>query len=163
MIQRLFPALLASTIAVAAHAEAPLYKSRFKTLDGKQAAVAQWRGKPLVVNFWATWCAPCREEIPEFIQLQKKYAGRVQFVGIAIDDAVSAQAFIKQYKVNYPNLIGEADVMKAMQLEGNVVGGLPFTTIYDARGNKVAAELGRLRASKLDGILKKLTTQPKSP
>ncbi|WP_148715068.1 TlpA family protein disulfide reductase [Chitinolyticbacter meiyuanensis] len=160
MTRLLLPALLALVCALPAQAEAPLYQQRFKTLDGKQAAVAQWRGKPLVVNFWATWCAPCREEIPEFVALQKQYAGKVQFVGLAIDDAESVRAFIRQYKVNYPSLIGEADAMKAMQAEGNVVGGLPFTTVYDARGNRVAAELGRLKGSKLDGILKKLVTAP---
>ncbi|TJZ75517.1 TlpA family protein disulfide reductase [Chitiniphilus eburneus] len=165
----LLPRLLATTLVaalslpVAQAAESPLFKTPLHTLDGKRATLAQWRGKPLVVNFWATWCSPCREEIPEFVALQKKYADRVQFVGIAIDDAAAVRAFIKQYKVNYPSLIGEGNAMKAMQVEGNTVGGLPFTALYDAQGNKVAVELGRLKGAKLESLLQPLLQKPKKP
>ncbi|GAA5784815.1 hypothetical protein GCM10007860_17400 [Chitiniphilus shinanonensis] len=159
---RLLAAALTTLLALssAQAAESPLYKTRLDTVDGKAATLATWRGTPLVVNFWATWCSPCREEIPEFVALQKKYAGRIQFVGIAIDDAEAVRAFIKQYRVNYPSLIGEGNAMKAMQAEGNTVGGLPFTALYDAQGNKVAVHLGRLPGAKLESMLQPLLQNP---
>ncbi|UXY14716.1 TlpA family protein disulfide reductase [Chitiniphilus purpureus] len=159
---RFAAALLAALLAmpVAQAQQAPLYRHTLKTLDGKPAGFAQWRGKPLVVNFWATWCSPCREEIPEFVALQKRYAGKVQFVGVAIDEVAPVRTFIKQHRVNYPNLIGAADAMKLMQAEGNVVGGLPFTALYDAGGKRVAVKLGRLKGEELERMLQPLLKAP---
>ncbi len=129
----------------------------FNDLAGKPQAIKQWQGKPLVVNYWATWCGPCRQEMPELVELQKKYQGKVQFIGIAVDDVAPVSVFIKQYKVQFPTLIGGNKAMEMMRSEGNLQGGLPFTVIYDAKGKKVVTELGRLSKSKLDQQLKALT------
>lgn len=150
--------LAASLMALANFAQAADFMAAsFNDLAGKPQAIKQWQGKPLVVNYWATWCGPCRQEMPELVELQKKYQGKVQFIGIAIDEVAPVSAFAKQYKVNFPTLIGGNSAMEMMRAQGNVQGGLPFTVIFDAKGNLIAKELGRLSKEKLDGQLKALT------
>lgn len=152
-------ATAAAPETVAVPAGKSFWDSRFPDMNGKEQALAQWRGKPLIVNYWATWCAPCREEMPEFISTQKKYSKRLRFVGIAIDNPEDVAKFVKQYGVNYPVLIGDNRAMELMRSEGNRIGGLPFTVIYDAAGNKVAVEAGRLRQDKLNAYLDGLLIQ----
>lgn len=150
--------ILATSLLALTHFafSADFMAASFNDLAGKPQAIQQWQGTPLVVNYWATWCGPCRQEMPELVELQKKYQGKVQFIGIAIDDAAPVRAFVKQYKVQFPILIGGNSAMEMMRSEGNVQGGLPFTVIYDAKGNQIAKELGRLSKEKLDGQLKAL-------
>ena len=144
-------AIPASTLAAS-----PLLKASFADLNGKPQAIKQWQGKPMVVNYWATWCGPCRQEMPELIELQKKYQGKVQFIGIAIDEVDAVKAFIKPLGMNYPMLIGGNTAMDIMRSDGNLHGGLPFTVIYDAKGNTRSVELGKIKKTKLDEILQKL-------
>ncbi|BCL76201.1 hypothetical protein JHS3_19370 [Jeongeupia sp. HS-3] len=139
-----------------AHAGGGFFDAELKDLNGKPQKLTTLRGTPLVVNYWATWCSPCREEIPEFVALSKKYAGKVRFVGIAIDDAKAVSDFVKQYKVGYPTLVGEADAMALMKTEGNTIGALPYTVIYDSQGKRVSTTTGRLSGDKLEAMLKKL-------
>ena len=74
---------------------------------GREQSIGQWKGKVLVVNFWATWCVPCREEMPEFVKAQQEFGPRgLQFVGIAIDDVPKVEAFAAELGLNYPVLIG---------------------------------------------------------
>lgn len=115
----------------------------FPDLDGKQQDVTQWRGKILVINFWASWCEPCKQEMPEFIALQRQYADRgVQFVGIAIDEREPVQAFLQQLQINYPILLaGDAGARLAGQL-GNVIGVLPFSVVVNRQGQIVQRQLG---------------------
>lgn len=145
--------IAASQIAAAADFMA----ASFADLAGKPQAIQQWQGKPIVVNYWATWCGPCRQEMPELVELQKKYQGKIQFIGIAIDEVAPVTVFVKQYKVNFPTLIGGNRAMEMMRAQGNIQGGLPFTVIYDAQGKLVFKELGRIHKDKLDGQLKTLT------
>ena len=82
-------------------------------MEGKSQALAQWRGKVLVVNFWATWCSPCLKEIPEFVRMQDKFGNQgLQFVGIAIDNPVKVREFAAKYRMNYPVLVGEMDAIE---------------------------------------------------
>jgi thiol-disulfide isomerase/thioredoxin len=119
--------------------------------------ISQWRGKVMVVNFWASWCEPCREEIPEFIELQKKFGDQgVVFVGIAVDQKERVAAFSKQIGINYPVLVGDLSAMKLADAAGNRQGALPFTVIIDRSGNITGSKLGRLSQSKLEGMLKPL-------
>jgi thiol-disulfide isomerase/thioredoxin len=119
--------------------------------------ISQWRGKVMVVNFWASWCEPCRDEIPEFIELQKKFGEQgVVFVGIAVDQKERAAAFSKQIGINYPVLVGDLSAMKLADAAGNRQGALPFTVIIDRSGNITGSKLGRLSRSKLEGMLKPL-------
>ncbi|GAB7126440.1 hypothetical protein JCM19000A_09470 [Silvimonas sp. JCM 19000] len=127
-----------------------------KDMQGKPQKVSQWIGKPIVLNFWATWCAPCREETPAFVKLQKQYGNSVQFVGVAIDEAPAVSQFIKQYGVTYPVLLGDADGMDMMLALGNVQGGLPFTLILDRKGHIAAQQLGTMKADEVQKVLKPL-------
>src|SRR5512138_797440 len=88
--------------------------------EGHEQRLDQWRGKVLVVNFWATWCAPCRDEMGEFIRFQKEEGGKgVQFVGIAVDQADKVQEFAKEIGLNYPALIGGLGAMQLSKALGN--------------------------------------------
>jgi thiol-disulfide isomerase/thioredoxin len=89
-----------------ADAVAAILDSRLTTLDGASQSLAVFRGKVLIINYWATWCAPCREEIPMFVRLQREFADKnVQFVGIAVDQADKVRDFAKEFQINYPVLI----------------------------------------------------------
>jgi len=113
--------------------------------DGKSVPLANWQGKVLVVNFWATWCPPCREEMPEFSQAQDEYgANGVQFVGIAIDNAANVADFNKKSPVAYPLLLGAADLPELMAKLGNQQQVLPFTVIIDRTGKLRSSHLGRV-------------------
>ncbi len=150
--------LAVSLIAASQWAQAADFMSAsLPDLTGKPQAIKQWQGKPIVVNYWATWCGPCRQEMPELVELQKKYQGKIQFIGIAIDEVAPVSVFVKQYKVNFPTLIGGNSAMQMMRSAGNLQGGLPFTVIYDAKGQQVFKELGRIHKDKLDDQLKALT------
>ena len=81
--------------------------------DGKDQPLAQWKGKVLVVNFWATWCAPCREEMPMFMKVQREIVPKgVQFVGIAVDQPDKVKQYIVELGLNYPALIGGYGAME---------------------------------------------------
>ena len=124
-------------------------------LQGKPQHLEQWRGKMLVVNFWATWCAPCREEIPVFVKLQDRHAAKgLQFVGISIDQVDKTSEFAANYKINYPTLIGTFDTVEVSRQVGNQRRALPFTVILDRKGGIVATELGGLTEEKLEFLLK---------
>lgn len=124
---------------------------------GVRQKLNQWRGTVLVANFWATWCPPCREEIPGFARLSEKYAGKgVQFIGIGIDSAEKIRAFALEHKVPYPLLVGEQSTMQLAVAFGNRSEGLPFTVILDRKGAVHAQHLGRFDESELDAILAKM-------
>jgi thiol-disulfide isomerase/thioredoxin len=123
-------------------------------VEGKSQALAQWQGKVMVVNFWATWCRPCLEEIPEFIRMQEQLGNQgLQFVGIAIDDRIKVREFALKYHMNYPVLIGEMGAIELVRIAGNEHGGLPFTVIVDRRGRLIGRELGGLNEQKLTAII----------
>ena len=131
--------------------------SGFSDLDGRLQPLSQWRGKVLVVNFWATWCTPCREEIPGFVRLQEKYRDRgLQFVGVAIDQPDKVQAFAREFSMNYPVLLGGIDSVEMSRRTGNRAGALPYTLLFDRTGRIVGSELGGLKESKLDGMIQSL-------
>ncbi len=126
-------------------------------LAGKVQPLAQWRGKIVVVNFWATWCAPCQQEIPDFMQVQTVLAGQgVQILGIAADDPDKVRPYAAQMKINYPVLVGEIEAMDIARQAGNVMGGLPFTVILDRKGRVVKSHVGRLTRGKLEALVKPL-------
>lgn len=125
--------------------------------NGQQQAMAQWRGKVLVVNFWATWCAPCREEMPEFVATQARDGAKgVQFVGIAVDDPGKVRAFAKELKLNYPALIGGFGAIELSKTLGNDLAALPFTIVLDRQGRVAHTQLGPLEQVKLDALLGRL-------
>ncbi len=126
-------------------------------MKGQEQALAQWKGKVLVVNFWATWCAPCREEMPEFVNAQRDLGGRgLQFVGIAIDQPDKVQEFAAEIGLNYPALIGGYGAIELSKTLGNRVGALPFTIIIDRSGRIAHTQLGPLRDATLRSIVGQL-------
>ena len=123
-------------------------------LDGTTQPLAQWRGKVLIVNFWATWCAPCREEMPEFVAAQARDGAKgVQFVGIAVDDVDKVRVFAKEIGLNYPALIGGYGAIELSKTLGNNLSALPFTVILDRAGRVAHTQLGPLKQAKLDRLL----------
>ena len=123
-------------------------------LQGREQPLAQWRGKVLIVNFWATWCAPCREEMPHFVEIQKRDGPKgLQFVGIAVDQADKVRGFAQEIGLNYPALIGGFGAIELSKALGNDLSALPFTVVIDRRGNVVHTQLGLLRPDKLDDLL----------
>ena len=125
--------------------------------QGREQALAQWRGKVLVVNFWATWCAPCREEMPQFVAAQARDGAKgVQFVGIAVDDPVKVRAFAREIGLNYPALIGGYGAIALSKTLGNDLSALPFTIVLDRHGRVAHTQLGPLKGANLDGLLSNL-------
>jgi thiol-disulfide isomerase/thioredoxin len=124
---------------------------------GKEQRLDQWRGKVVVVNFWATWCAPCREEMPEFIKAQEENGAKgLQFVGIAVDQADKVEQFAKEIGLNYPTLIGGFGAMELSKTLGNDKMALPFTVVVDRKGTIVHTQLGELKPGKLQSIVTQL-------
>ena len=125
--------------------------------DGKEQRMDQWRGKVVIVNFWATWCAPCREEMPEFMKSQNELGPKgLQIVGIAVDQADKVRQFTAEIGLNYPALIGGFGAMELSRALGNTVMALPFTVILDRKGSIVHTQLGILKPDKLHAVVKQL-------
>jgi thiol-disulfide isomerase/thioredoxin len=120
-----------------------LFALALPDLQGQSRRLEQWRGKVLVVNFWATWCAPCREEIPIF-------------VGISIDEVDKTREFATTFKMNYPVLIGTFDTVEVSRQAGNKRRVLPYTVILNRKGEIVATELGGVSEEKLESMVKPL-------
>ena len=123
-------------------------------LDGKRTSIKAWSGHPLIINFWATWCAPCRREIPLLETLHAEGAGQgPTVIGIAVDHRDSVAAYAKELKINYPLLIGEQDALDAAAAFGVVAPVFPFTVFTDRRGGIVALYLGELHRAEARFIL----------
>jgi len=113
-----------------------------------------WTGKALIVNFWATWCAPCRREIPLLKQLAADHAGEnFQVVGIAVDFRDKVLAYAKEMQIDYPMLIGEQEALDAAAAFGVDALGLPFTIFTDTSGRVITLHMGELTAAEADIIL----------
>jgi thiol-disulfide isomerase/thioredoxin len=113
--------------------------------DGTLRSLADWQGKSLIVNFWATWCAPCRREIPLLGRLQERYGpGGFQVIGIAADYRDKVLAYADQAKIGYPLLIGEQEALDAATAFGIEIVGFPFTVFSDSQGRIIACHVGEL-------------------
>jgi thiol-disulfide isomerase/thioredoxin len=125
-----------------------------KDLSGKPTPISAWNGKSLVVNFWATWCAPCRREIPLLKTLAADWVGRdLAVIGIAVDHPDKVQEFAGRFKIDYPVLIGEQDALDVAAKFGMASPALPFTVFTDRRGEVVALFVGELHRPQVDFIL----------
>ncbi len=122
--------------------------------DGKARSLAEWNGRPQVINFWATWCAPCRREIPMLNQLARDGAWpEISLVGIAIDFREDVERFLQKTPVEYTVLIGEQDGLDAARAFGMATLGLPFTAFIDSQGRIVTIHVGELHRPEADVIL----------
>jgi thiol-disulfide isomerase/thioredoxin len=119
--------------------------------NGLEVSAGDFDGNVLLVNFWATWCSPCVEEMPMLSGLQQEYAGQgVKFLGIALDDAERARQFAADLSIQYPVLVGQADVVLTGRRFGNTTGMLPFSVLVDASGIIRWTRLGALNRKELE-------------
>jgi len=136
--------LIAAALTAASLLAAPMAKLNFsfKDITGKKVSLSDFKGKVILLDFWATWCVPCKQEIPGFIELQKKYGGRgLQIVGISVDDPLNlAKEYATQMKMNYPILLaeGKEDILKAY----DPIPSIPVSIIIDRGGRIVSRHLG---------------------
>lgn len=136
---------------------ASLLSTRFLDLAGRERRLLEWRGYVLVVNFWATWCAPCREEMPMLAEARRTYAPKsVEFVGIGVDSAAKMRDFSQAHGIEYPLLVADASVVELMRGLGNRTGALPYTVVLDRSGSVSHRHLGALDRIALDRILENL-------
>ncbi len=133
--------------AQSAVASAQLETIQFTDLTGKTRTMSEWRGKVVLVNFWATWCTPCREEIPALQKTRAAYVDKgFEVVGIALDRAELARGFAADFRIDYPVLIGDGDIIDLMRTLGNKSGALPYSVILDRQGRVSQRHLGLLSA-----------------
>ena len=149
-----YRAMVAEDASIAAAGE--LARLRLPDLSGRSQYLAQWRNNILVVNFWATWCEPCREEVPALLRVQAAHASKnLQVVGIAIDSADKVRQFANEYRIGYPLLVGGMEVIDLTRKLGNTAGGLPYTIVIDTSGKIVAKHLGRISEAQLEQAIRR--------
>ena len=119
-----------------------LYAASFSDERGVRQPLGRFQGKLLVLNFWATWCGPCRQEIPAFTRVQERWAGRgVQFVGLSAEERDKVERFTREVAVNYPLWVGD-EVGELGRRLGNRLGVLPFTVLVGPAGEILDAKVG---------------------
>jgi thiol-disulfide isomerase/thioredoxin len=122
-------------------------------LDGQWVDADDFTGRLLLVNFWATWCAPCRREMPVLQQASARHGDDLAVVGLAIDDLAAVQDFVAELGIDYPIAVGNADVMATQRAWGNSAGALPYTVLVDRDGVIRWQHLGEVSADHLHDAL----------
>ncbi|QWE16856.1 TlpA disulfide reductase family protein [Polynucleobacter sp. AP-Nino-20-G2] len=131
------------------------FANSWKTPDGKSVDTENWRGKVLVVNFWASWCPPCVEEMPTLDKLQQEFSSKnVLFVGIGIDSPSNIREFLQKTPVSYPIVIGGLEGSNLSKQMGNTQGALPYTIIINAGGKAISSKLGKISEEELRSAIK---------
>jgi thiol-disulfide isomerase/thioredoxin len=126
-------------------------------LGGVPTPIARWKGKSLLINFWATWCAPCRREIPMLGSLAAKWADRgIVVVGVAVDHSQAVASYAREMKISYPLLVGEQDALDAALALGVVSPVFPFSVFTDDAGEIVALYIGELHPAEANLILSRV-------
>jgi len=144
----------AQMAAPAAQLAATIPQFQLADREGRMRSLQDWPGKSLVVNFWATWCAPCRREIPLLEKLQAQYGPEgFQVIGIAADYRDKVLAYADEIKIQYPLLIGEQEALDAATAFGVEAVGFPFTVFSDREGRIIAAHMGELSEAEAEVIL----------
>jgi thiol-disulfide isomerase/thioredoxin len=139
-------------------APAPAHNTRIDftlpDLEGNDHQISEWDGKARLINFWATWCAPCRREIPLLKKTQTAHAeNNLQVIGIAVDDLEPVIAYAEEAEFNYPVLIGQEDAMAAAEASGIDFIGLPFTMIVAPDGQLIKAHIGEIHEDQMALII----------
>ncbi len=138
-----------------------LYDAQFPGLDGQEFLLSSLKGRPVVVNFWATWCAPCVQEMP-YLDGMSKELPDIMFVGIGIDTAQNIAQFVAKLPVSYRLLVaGHAGIALVREL-GNSAGGLPFTLLFDANGSIFDSILGQIEPVDLRQRIDRLVAKSKT-
>ncbi len=129
-------------------------------MDGNPWRAEEWRGRVLVINFWATWCPPCRREMPLFVRLQETLGTKgVQFVGVAIDDPQAVRDFVDTHGIEFPILLGQEKGIELGRRLGNRLDALPYTVVVDAEGLVRLRRAGEMKADVLEPLLEKLLSE----
>lgn len=126
-------------------------------ISGKTRSTREWNGKVLIINFWASWCSPCRKEIPIFNKLQAEYGeDEIQFIGIAIDQRNAVKKFVDNTPIYYPNLIGNTTAVKLAKSYGNLTGSLPYSVFINRQGTISSIASGGLNEQYIRKTIEKL-------
>lgn len=129
-----------------------LWAMRFPQPDGSELVMAERRGRPLLLNFWATWCAPCVKEMPELDRFQRQFAASGwQVVGLAIDGPTPVREYLQRVPVGFAIGLAGLDGTELTMRLGNTQGGLPFTAVFDRAGKLVRRKLGETNFEELSG------------
>lgn len=131
-----------------------LWAASYPDVDGKPQRLAAFKGQKLVVNFWASWCGPCVEEMPELVKLSREYEKKgVRFVGIGVDSDQNVKNFLKKVPVDYPIVVSGYAGADLVRHFGNTAGALPFTVVIDETGKIRETKLGQIRPDELKRTL----------
>ena len=131
-----------------------LKHAEFLDLEGRTRRLGEWPGRFLLVNFWATWCSPCLEEIPMLLELRRAYASKgIEIVGIAIDQAAKVGEMARKLAIDYPILVADVRGLQLLRELGNVSGGLPYTVVLDDKLQPTARKLGALKRPEAEAML----------
>ena len=133
---------------------AKLLSASFPDLEGRQRRLSEWQGRVTLFNFWATWCAPCREEMPLLDAAIRRY--RISVVGIGIDQGSKIREFASNVGVRYDMLVADATAIPLMRALGNPSGALPFTVVLDRAGRIAGRKLGAFSSPELERIVNPL-------
>ncbi len=126
-------------------------------LDGNIRHISEWDGKARLINFWATWCAPCRREIPLLKKTQAEYAdANLQVIGIAVEEIEPVLVYAESAEFNYPVLVGEREAMAAAESTGIDFIGLPFTMVVAPDGQLIKAHIGEIHENQMAQIIEVL-------
>ena len=138
----------------------PLFAATFPDENGKPQSLQQYAGNTVVLNFWATWCEPCREEMPELSALHDAYKNKkVVVLGVAVDDVAAISDFVKETKVSYPLFAADMQGMQIASNLGNDKAVLPYTVIIKADGSVAKTYFGRVSKALLEETLITLVTK----
>ena len=133
-----------------------------KDINHKDRRLSEWRGKLVIVNFWATWCIACKKEIPLLNAFHRKYAGKgLSIVGIAIDHWAAVKQYNIDVPIDYVNLIGKIDASFIVKRYGDIAGALPYSVVIDPEGKIVSISPGLLTQKYLDNIVEKFLKKPR--
>ncbi|WP_175963113.1 TlpA family protein disulfide reductase [Burkholderia pyrrocinia] len=131
-----------------------LWAAALTGVDGKPATLAAFKGQKVVVNFWASWCGPCVEEMPELVALSHQYKQKgIRFIGIGVDSEQNVKNFLQKVKVDYPVFVSGYAGADLARNFGNTAGALPFTVVIDATGKIRETKLGQIQPSELKKTL----------
>ena len=134
-----------------------LYSASFKDLHDGMASLGQFKGKVVVMYFWATWCVPCRVETPNLVKLNEEYKGKaVQVIGLALDNGDRVRDFVRENAITYPVFYGGREAVQLGKALGNDQGAIPFTVVIDKDGKLIRTFKGDLPNEELEKIINPL-------
>jgi len=150
-------ARFAQPVAPETSPSANLFTKTFVDSQGQSQALSQWQGQVLIVNFWASWCPPCREEMPELSILHDRYKSQgLTVLGISTDDVAKMQQYAQEAPVSYPLVAADLDGMELARQMGNDREALPYTVILRRDGSTAATIVGRINPEALEQAIKPL-------